>query len=385
MDEYDLLPDKIAAISAMHEGVVLENSWTQTLDEADSQIHPFANPIPFADTSNVAPTFIIDGVISAGWVSIAGSRGSGKTSAMLPLIASVTGCFQEYPLISAIRRQVLWITEDVQQTSRILHALHRNDELNCSLDELQQLFHVVKAQRLHPNEISVLPRHLGRFYTDNERADGSIYRAPPVVVLDTTNATISTKDGNQASEISGAINGIKQRFEDVPCIAIGHVSKAAADKQTKITTKGSGSWEDDAQQVLYLEASKKGRFLTLDKRRFETETTRYELDSRYATFEAQNELGITVQVECVYGWPKPADDELPDQCKGFKDSELFSKVVEVVRANPGLNKTEVCDEVGGNKSSARDAIQRAIESGSIRTKDGAKGSQLHYYNEPIPL
>ena len=385
MDEYDLLPDKIAAIEAMHEGEVLDNSWTQTLDEADSQIHPFANPIPFADASNVAPTFIIDGVISAGWVSMAGSRGSGKTSAMLPLIASVTGCFQEYPLISAIRRQVLWITEDVQQTSRILHALHKNGELSCSLDELQQLFHVVKAQRLHPDEISLLPRHLGRFYTDNERADGSIYRAPPVVVLDTTNATISTKDGNQASEISGAINGIKQRFEDVPCIAIGHVSKAVADKQAKITTKGSGSWEDDAQQVLYLEVSKKGRFLTLDKRRFETETTRYELDSRYATFEAENELGITVQVECVYGWPKPADDEMPDQCKDFKDSELLSKVVEVVRANPGLNKTEVCDKVGGNKSSARDAIQRAIESGSIRAEDGAKGSQLHYCNEPIPF
>ena len=116
------------------------------------------------------------------------------------------------------------------------------------------------------------------------------------------------------------------------------MSKAAADKQTKITTKGSGSWEDDAQQVLYLEASKKGRFLTLDKRRFETETTRYELDSRYATFEAQNELGITVQVECVYGWPKPADDELPDQCKDFKDSELLSKVVEVVKAGFGLNQ-----------------------------------------------
>ena len=86
------------------------------------------------------------------------------------------------------------------------------------------MFHVVQAERLPPDEISELPRHLGRFYTDNERADGSIYKAPPVVVFDTTNATITTKDGNQASEISEAINGIKQRFGDVPCIAIGHVS-----------------------------------------------------------------------------------------------------------------------------------------------------------------
>ena len=72
MDEYDLLPEKIAAISAMHDGVVLDNSWTQTLDEGDSQIHPFAIPIPFSDAPVVAPTFVIDDVISAGWVSIAG-------------------------------------------------------------------------------------------------------------------------------------------------------------------------------------------------------------------------------------------------------------------------------------------------------------------------
>ena len=242
MDEYDLLPEKIAAISAMHEGVVLDNSWTQTFDVADSQIHPFAIPIPFAAASNVAPTFIIDGVISAGWVSIAGSRGSGKTSTILPLIASVTGCFQDYPLRSAICRQVLWVTEDVQQAFRILQALHKNSELNCSLEECNQLFHIVQAMRLPANKVAELPRHLGRYYTDNERADGSIYRAPPVVVFDTTNATITTKDGNQASEISEVVNGIKQRFGDVPCIAIGHVSKAAADKQAKITTKGSGSW-----------------------------------------------------------------------------------------------------------------------------------------------
>ena len=385
MDEYDLLPDKIAAIGAMHEGVVLDNSWTQTLGEGDSQIHPFAIPIPFSDAPVVAPTFVIDAVISAGWVSIAGSRGSGKTSAILPLIASVTGCFQDYPLGSAIRRQVLWITEDIQQAFRLVKALDMNDELNCSLEEFNKLFHIVQAQRLPANKVAELPRYLGRYYTDNERADGSIYEAPPVVVLDTTNATIATKDGNQASEISEAINGVKQRFGDIPCIAIGHVSKAAADKQTKITTKGSGSWEDDAQQVLYLEASKKGRFLTLDKRRFETETTRYELDSRYATFEAENELGVTVQVECVYGWPKPADDELPDQCKDFKDSELLSKVVEAVKAGFGLNQAQVCKAVGGNKSTVVAAIARGVEAGSIRKEAGPNGSKLHFYNEGTPF
>ena len=135
----------------MYEGVVLDNSWTQTLEEADSQIHPFAIPIPFSDAPVVAPTFVIDDVISAGWVSIAGSRGSGKTSAILPLIASVTGCFQDYPLISAIRRQVLWITEDIQQAVRLVKALDMNDELNCLtsiLSAFQASFYVATLHGL---------------------------------------------------------------------------------------------------------------------------------------------------------------------------------------------------------------------------------------------
>ena len=107
--------------------------------------------------------------------------------------------------------------------------------------------------------------------------------------------------------------------------------------------------------------------------------------SRHATFEAEDVLGVTQTVECVYGWPQPVSDESANGSKESKDADMLCNVIEVVKANPGLNTTEVCDKVGGNKSSARDAIQRAIESDSIRAEDGAKGSQLHCYNDPMPL
>ena len=80
-------------------------------------------------------------------------------------------------------------------------------------------------------------------------------------------------------------------------------------------------------------------------------------------------------------WPKPADYALPDQCKNFKDSELLSKVVEVVRAGLGLNQAEACKAVGGNKSTVVSAIARGVEAGSILIEAGPNGSRLHFYNE----
>ena len=72
---------------------------------------------------------------------------------------------------------------------------------------------------------------------------------------------------------------------------------------------------------------------------------------------------------------------MPDQCKDFKDSEWLSKVVEVVKAGFGLNQVEVCEAVGGNKSTVLAAIARGVEAGSIRVEAGPNGSRLHFYNE----
>ena len=138
-------------------------------------------------------------------------------------------------------------------------------------------------------------------------------------------------------------------------------------------------------QVLYLEKTKAGRFLRLDKRRFETDITTYQLESRYTTFDAEDVLGVTQRVECVYGWPEPVSGESANEYRESKDADVLSNVIEVVKAKPGLNRTDVCNGVGGNKSSVIAAIRRAIEVGSIRTEAGPHGSTLHFYEEATPI
>ncbi len=54
----------------------------------------FMNPLP---GEIAAPEFIIDDVIAAGTVVIAGERGLGKTSALVPLMAAAAGLTEEFP------------------------------------------------------------------------------------------------------------------------------------------------------------------------------------------------------------------------------------------------------------------------------------------------
>ena len=108
-------------------------------------------------------------------------------------------------------------------------------------------------------------------------------------------------------------------------------------------------------------------------------------ESRYATFEAEDVLGSPQEVECVYGWPLPVTDQPEDLSKKMKDTALLAKVVEFVRENEGLNRTEVRNGVKGNKSKVIQAIERAEADGVIKTKSGPSGSKLHFYNETTPL
>ena len=137
--------------------------------------------------------------------------------------------------------------------------------------------------------------------------------------------------------------------------------------------------------MLYLEKKNTGRFLTLDKRRFETEITTYEFESRYTTFEAVDILGTPQEVKCVYGWPVPVEGESATQSTESREAEVFSKVIEIVKAGSGLNQTEVCKAVGVKKSIAIAAITRGVDAGSILIEPGPNGSRLHFYNEGTPF
>ena len=69
--------------------------------------HPWCEFIPSCPDELKIVEFVLDDVIAAGTVVIAGERGLGKTSALVPLMASVAGLSSTFPLRASIERNVI--------------------------------------------------------------------------------------------------------------------------------------------------------------------------------------------------------------------------------------------------------------------------------------
>ena len=63
-----------------------------------TEVHPFCNFVDACPSVIETTEFVLDGVLAAGTVVIAGERGLGKTSALVPLMASVAGLCPNFSL-----------------------------------------------------------------------------------------------------------------------------------------------------------------------------------------------------------------------------------------------------------------------------------------------
>ena len=349
-------------------------------------VHPFANYLK-ADVENIeAPEFVVDDVIAAGTVVFAGERGLGKTSALVPLLICCTGLLDDYPLTSSIRRRVVYVAEDTRQVQRIFSAMRTAGILTATREEVNEWFKLVEAKRMSaPEIVKVLP-YFDELYTDNKRVDGSIYCAPPCVVLDTTNASICLDNISDNSEVSDAVATLRQNFGVIPLILVGHVSKASRSDARQLSFIGAGSWEGDTQQSLYLVSDDGERYLVLGKRRFETDVTEYRIVSYARTFEAIDKLGSVVAIKCYYGVPEASDDAAKAEAKEQRQDAIkmatwdgtLTKVLQYVKQNPRASTRDISASVSGNAKAIRGALAELIEKGEIRVEDGPRNAKYHY-------
>ena len=183
----------------------------------------FISPLP---SELMAPEFVIDNVIAAGTVVIAGERGLGKTSALVPLMAAAAGLTVDFPLKATIRRHVVYVSEDVEQVQRILMAMRTNGQLIDDEVEIEKRFKLVPAARMKAEEITKLKPHLEDLWDNNDRVDGGNYCASPVLILDTTNATIDLDNISDNSEVSKAVSTLREGLNPINVILVGHIAKS---------------------------------------------------------------------------------------------------------------------------------------------------------------
>ena len=335
-----------------------------------------------------APEFVLDGVLAAGAVVFAGERGLGKTSVLLPMMMAVAGVI-DYPFKASIRRKVFYVTEDIEQARRIIAAMHRHGLITVGEQELQKMFRLCPAHRIPISEATLYPKMLVGDYESNECVDGSIHKAPPVVVLDTVNTTLQIDNLNDNSEVSQSISSLKEAFGSIPLITVGHVPKASRGDAKKASFNGAGAWENDTQQTLYLVQESGQRYLVMGKTRFVPDYSEFLIKSHLAEFTSLDKLKREVVTKAYYGIPEgisklekaKAQEEAKVAYSRKAWEDLKGRVLAEITLNAGQGVGDIKNAVVGSGQKITDAITVLEEEGLIRVEKDGRAKKLYPSNQ----
>ena len=335
-----------------------------------------------------APEFVLDGVLAAGAVVFAGERGLGKTSVLLPMMMAVAGVI-DYPFKASIRRKVFYVTEDIEQARRIIAAMHGHGLITVGEQELQKMFRLCPAHRIPISEATLYPKVLVGDYESNERVDGSIHKAPPVVVLDTVNTTLQIDNLNDNSEVSQSISSLREAFGSIPLITVGHVPKASRGDAKKASFNGAGAWENDTQQTLYLVQESGQRYLVMGKTRFVPDYSEFLIKSQLAEFTSLDKLKREVVTKAYYGIPEgisklekaKAQEEAKVAYSRKAWEDLKGRVLAEITLNSGQGVGDIKNAVVGSGQKITDAITVLEEEGFIRVEKDGRAKKLYPSNQ----
>ncbi len=335
-----------------------------------------------------APEFVLDGGLAAGAVVFAGERGLGKTSVLLPMMMAVAGVI-DYPFKASIRRRVFYVTEDIEQARRIIAAIHKHGLITVGEQELQKMFQLCPAHRISISEAILFPKMLVGGYQPNECRDGSTYKAPPVVVLDTVNATLEIDNLNDNSEVSQAISRLREAFETIPLITVGHVPKASRGDAKRASFNGAGAWENDTQQTIYLVQEGGQRYLVMGKKRFVSDYSEFLIESHLAEFRSLDKLKREVVTKAYYGIPAGISElektKAQEEAKAASNrkawEDLKGRVFAEITLNAGKGVSEIKSVVAGSSQKITNAITSLEEEGLIRMEQLGRTKKLYPNNQ----
>ena len=335
-----------------------------------------------------APEFVLDGVLAAGAVAFAGERGLGKTSVLLPMMMAVAGVI-DYPFRASIRRRVFYVTEDIDQARRIIAAMHKHGLITVGEQELQKMVRLCPAHRITISEATFYPKTLIGDYQSNECLDGSLYKAPPVVVLDTVNTTLELDNLNDNSEVSQLISRLREAFGTVPLITVGHVPKASRGDARKASFNGAGAWENDTQQTIYLVQEGGQRYLVMGKKRFVPDYSEFLIESHLAEFTSLDKLKREVVTKAYYGIPlgvselekARAQEEAKAAYSRRAWEDLKDRVLAEITLNVGKGVSEIKSVVAGSSQRITNAIESLEEEGLIRIEQLGRTKKLYPNNQ----
>jgi hypothetical protein len=307
------------------------------------------------------PKMIVPDLIQEGLVALAGQPGAGKTTAVVPLMLRVAGIGDPTdPLMPRHWRYVVYIAEDTEQVQRVLIGACQYGDRRWDMGTVRERFHLVQARRMSADDaVTVGPLYRERF---TRNVDG--VELLPVVVMDTRSAVLAIDDENHNGAASETIATLRQRFEGIPTIVIGHMARGALDTVESVKSmgiRGASAWEGDVEQTIFLAHDETGdRYLVPGKTRFEG-ALNVRIVTRTHKGMAQDEWGDWVPLTlrwCERFEPVSRRDreqqqaDAKAQAEVQANTELRAKIFEAVaaafRAGTPLTKSALTGKVRGH-------------------------------------
>ena len=270
--------------------------------EAAAAVHgPSTDPVRYSLDGLPHVEYGVDGFTSTGITVIAGEIGLGKTSAIVPIAATVAHLIKVeddlFTLNPKLRRKIVYVTEDVNQVQRLLYGLKRNRS-ECTEEEFQEWFTIIEAGRRKPAELAIIIAEWRGLYSYQAGDELNHYMVEPLIIIDTASSNIDLENENDNAEVGRAISFIKSELGSRGMVwLVTHIAKALRRADVAdMTVRGAGAWMGDANATAYLvsdESLKDSRFLILGKRRFETSLTEIEITSELNTELTKTPWGET--------------------------------------------------------------------------------------------
>lgn len=238
--------------------MAIDNGWSGNKNDVtrsapQGEDHPLSltNAFPSGVDSVTVFEYIFDDFMSTGVNVLAGAPGVGKTTLVVPLaLAAAHLCPADFPMKPAVRRNVIIITESVVQVQRTIYSLYNWGYTGHRPSDFNERVRVIAAQRLDPKVVSQVAEEYRDWVVDNEKADGGVYKALPLVVFDTANAVFDLENENDNAEVGRAMAYVKQSFDGFPIIIVSHTAKINGMVEAEnLGPRGASAWTGDAQGV----------------------------------------------------------------------------------------------------------------------------------------
>ena len=344
--------------------------------------------------------YIYDDFMSTGVNVVAGAPGVGKTTLIVPMaLATAHLCPHDYQLKPAVRRNVIIITESTVQVQRVIYSLYSWGYTGMSIADFDERVRVINAQRLDPKVVAQVAEEYATWTVENEKADGTVHPALPLVVFDTANAVFDLENENDNAEVGRAMAYIKQAFSAFPIIIVSHTAKALGSGESDyLSPRGASAWTGDAQGVYTVfkdgEAQDAPRVLKATKVRFPTAFPELTFDLVSNKEQHKDVLGYDKEIWFSHSVARPLKPgervQLKEDRKEQKEQEQWQRIcddiVELVRRDPGKSRSyyERLPVAQGGVKCSQERKERAVESllndGSLERVEleTPKGRANHY-------